>query len=324
MLSRLEVVAVASLLICLGITVAGHGEPGLAFATVVGDDAQERAAGDLLASLRAFGGSVATTPFHVVVDGLDRRPCAELRGHGAILHPLVMPADARSLPLAEKAYAAALVEGLVAGTASTLVWLDSETLVLAPPTELALGDGAVAMVRPVFLANTIGQPPDQQPDAFWTRIYAAAGVTAGTIPTVRTEVDGVVVRAYYNCGVMAWQPSSGLAREWARALTELVGDRSFIATSCSDPLHRLFLHQAVFSAVLVTRTTPGERRALPPHVGYPLHLHQRLPAERRAAELDRLTVVILDDLAGRLDRLVELLPVAEPHRSWLAGRAGRR
>lgn len=52
--------------------------------------------------------------------------------------------------------------------------------------------------------------------------------------------------------------------------------------SGAGPAH-VFLHQAVFSAVLLALTKPAERSWLPNETGDPLHLHERVPAPSRLA-----------------------------------------
>jgi glyoxylase-like metal-dependent hydrolase (beta-lactamase superfamily II) len=228
----------------------------------------------------------------VSFDPAVREQARTLEQPGVRLAPLEMPAEARGFPYAYKAYAAARAEALVADSADTLIWLDAEIVVLGPPSPLLLdADHAVAM-RPVYLRNAIGIAPDQPADAFWAAILTDNGLQATQMPVVETEVDTQKVRGYFNCGAIAVRPSLGLFREWARQMSARLADADYQRRACADGLHRVFLHQAVLSAIIVARTSPEQWRWLPRECGYPLHLHAQMPADQRVTRLADLSVVL--------------------------------
>jgi len=276
--------------------VAGTLPSTVAITTCVTDPTQVRNAALLVASLRRFGGPLADAPVVVGVDEPVREPARALEQPGVRLVPLELPTEARSYPYAYKAYAAARAEALVADSADTLIWLDAEIVVLGSPTALLLdAEHAVAM-RPVYLRNAIGLAPDQPVDAFWAAILADNHLKAAQLPVVETEVDGQKVRGYFNCGAIAVRPSLGLFREWARQMSTRLADADYQRTACADGLHRVFLHQAVLSAIIVARTEPGQWRRLPRECGYPLHLHSQLPADRRVTRLADLSIVLHENV----------------------------
>ena len=275
---------------------AAPGVPAVAIATAVTDPTQARNAALLLASLRRFGGPLADAPLIVVYDESLREQVAALARPGLSLVPLALPAEARGYPYAYKAYAAAQAEALVAEAAATLTWLDAETLVVAPPLALALAPQHAVAVRPVFLRNAIGLAPDQPVDVFWAAILADNGLEAARLPVVETEVDRQQVRAYFNCQVVPVRPGLGLFREWARQMSVRLADGDYQRRACADGLHRVFLHQAVLSAIIAARTSPEQWRWLPRECGYPLHLHDRLPEAQRPRRLDALSVVLHENV----------------------------
>ena len=115
-----------------------------------------------------------------------------------------------------------------------------------------------------------------------------------------------------------YDPGRGIAREWARILSAALADDSWRREHITEPRRLVFLHQAVLSAVLLARTTPAERRWLPPDHGYPLNLHDRLPEAKRARRLEELACFIYDDLWDREPDWLVRAPVDEPLRGWLA------
>ena len=295
--------------------VTGHAP--VVFATSVESPDQARKAELLVASIRRFGGRFAEAPVYLVVDGSFPGLAARAAELTATVLPLKAEGPIPAVPYARKVFAAAQVEALVAKSAGTLVWLDPETLVLSPPDALRLGRSEAAAVRPVFLRNSVGLPPDAPFDPFWERVLREAGATAASAPVVTTFVEDEAIRFYVNCGVFAVRPARGICRDWARAFGAVGNDAAFLRSAAPDRLHRIFLHQAVFSAVLLARTTTAERRTLDDTVGYPLNLHERVPAGRRLERLGDAPVVIHEDLLERRPDWSSLLPIDTERAAWL-------
>ncbi len=314
--------SVALLTTCLAVAAAtpakaaSGGADSMAFVTLVSGFEQARRAEAMIASIRRFAGPHRDAPIYVVVDEPDHVPMGDLRGPGVHLVPLEMDAAARDLPFGGKAYAAAQVERLLAGRRGTLVWLDADALVLAPPRLFELGRGEAVALRPVHLVNTVGQAPQAPVDAYWRAIYAVAGADPRSVPVVETAVDAKPVRFYVNCAVISWRLGRDIGPRWAQAVSALARDRAFLESSAADPLRRTFLHQAALSAVLLATTVPAERRWLPLDYGYPLHLHERLPQTRRAGSLDALHCAIVGD-TWRQGREVPPIGVSPSLRAWL-------
>jgi hypothetical protein len=301
----------------------GLARPAVTIATCATDPTQVRNIDLLLASLHRFGGSLADVPVVVGVDESVREQASLLERPGVRLVPLELPVEARGYPYAYKAYAAAQAEALVADSADTLIWLDAEILVLAPPTPLVLDGGHAVAMRPVYLRNAIGLAPDQPVDPYWAAILADNRLEPGRLPVVETEVDRQKVRGYLNCGAIAVRPALGLFREWARQVSARLADADYQRTACADGLHRVFLHQAVLSAIVVARTSPEQWRWLPRECGYPLHLHSQLPADQRATRLADLSVVLHEnviDQPGAFDGI----KVSEELRAFLDDHLRRR
>lgn len=290
---------------------------GVAFATSVESPLQARKASLLVDSLRIFGGPFAEAPVHVVVDTVLEQTAPLWKRPGVTAHALEGDSVLRRFPYARKVLAAAQVERLVEKSARTLVWLDAETLVLSPPRALVLEGGTALAVRPVFLRNAVALPEGAPLDAWWSRIAREAGLDPSFPETVVPLVDAGAVRWYVNCGVYAVSPSRGLLREWARVFAALVADPDVRQEAGPGGLRHVFLHQAVFSAVALARTRADERAWLPNGVGYPLHLHEKVPLASRLARLDDAQVAIYEDLFERRPGWRGLVPASEALSSWL-------
>lgn len=282
-------------------------ESSATFVTLLGSVNLESRVRLAIASLREFGGSLAASPVLVyapaALQGSDvgRMERVELRE----LEP-----DAARYPFTAKVRACAEAEVRLAGSAGSLVWLGAGCLVLRPPDLFALGSSYDAAFRPVHVAN-VGSPRSGPLDEYWARVYAATG-TDDRDGSVESLLDRQQLRPYYNTHCFSIDPGLGLMAEWRRVLCELVADEPFQSGPCRDELHRIFLHQAVLSALISGAVSLGRLRILPPGYSYPLHFHAKLADEQRARVMNDVTVAAYED-----DADLAAVPADEPLRSWL-------
>jgi hypothetical protein len=83
-----------------------------------------------------------------------------------------------------------------------------------------------------------------------------------------------------------------------------------------DNRYIIFMHQAVFTGVLLHELERSEMLELSPKINYPLHLHGEIPVERRPGDLSDLTTLRYEDIFDTGNWRANL-PIAEPLRSWL-------
>lgn len=289
----------------------------IALATYATTEEQARAIRALVRSVRERGGIDSSCPFYVVSPDPALFKNGRLGQWQVEVLPLEMERPFMDYPLAIKAFAAAQVEKMVKDSMDTLIWLDPGVLVLNPLDALHLGKGFDAVVRPVTLANTIGIPPQSEPNDYWRPIYAATGLDSRRLPTLTTIADEVKIQPYYNCEVFSFDPKLGIAAEWARLLTRFLKDDDYQKNVCTTFLRRLFLHQAVLSAVLTSRLKPERIKALPLINGYPFNQHQQLPEVKRVARFDEIGIVILDRTWQQDGHWLERIPASASLRKWL-------
>ena len=322
-LSRLAICALALLAAprpgrAAGKAGAGPAARPIAVATYAADEEQLRAVRALARSIRERGGAFAGAPIYVSVPDPASLPLSRLQGLGVEILPLGIDEAFLRYPLAVKAFAAAQAEEKARLAADALVWLDPGVVVLGQPDALALDGGADAVLRPVTLVNTIGQAPGKEPDEYWRPIFAATGLLGRSLPVLETIVEQAAIQPYYNCEVFAFNPRLGLAGEWARLLSRFLQDEAYQKTACTTFLRRLFLHQAVLSAVITARVKPGRIRPLSLASGYPFGQHEKLPATRKIASLDEAAAVIFDRTWQQDPGWLERIPSGTALRRWLA------
>lgn len=285
--------------------------------TYVADSDQERQAVVLINSLRRFGGEYSESTVYVVISDTASLSCHSLKSENVILLQADMPSEAVGYPLAMKAYAAAQTERLVKNKINTLAWFDPETMVLGPLNELELTGNDQVTIRPVFLVNNIGLHPDSSLNPYWLPIYNGNRLDVNKVPVVETVGDGKPVRAYYNCEVFSVDPRLGIFNEWSRQLTSLLRDSVYQKTACQGFLQKLFLHQAVLSAVITSRVPQNKIRSLPLTCGYPVNLHPRLPDGKKINQLDSLSCAILENVWIQNPNWMDMFIISDPHKSWL-------
>jgi hypothetical protein len=287
--------------------------------TAVATPSQRAAARLLIESLRTFGGPLSDSPVWL----FDHNPDAyrDQPVDGVHIRRLEISAALDQVWFAGKVTACAHAEA-DAVPGDTLVWLSTDCLIVQPPLLLDLAATSFdAAVRPVHHRN-VGLPASAPLDAFWSGVYNAVGMDDLAM-TVKTFVEGECLRAYVNTHALALNPARGLCCQWLEIFAQLANDEAFQARACQDVPHRIFLHQAVLSALLATKLPSESIRILPHTYSYPYNLHHEVPPERRAAALNDLVSVAYEDRSLHPDDLQDLI-VRDPLRRWLAAKTAPR
>jgi hypothetical protein len=291
----------------------------LGFVTLIGSEHVAADGALLLSSLRQFGGDISSAPLWVFH--------AESTLPGAFdfdakdVHPVSLELEPtpHGIPFGAKVSACAHAERYLAGEIETLVWINPRALIIQPPVAFQLDQSHRAALRPVHIKN-IGSPIDQHPDPFWQAIYDFLGVD-GSLNSVESYVDLQRIRPYFNTHMFAINPKLGLLEAWLDAFKELTEDDKFTLEYCADDLHRIFLHQALFSALLTQQLAWNQIRILPMEYSYPLHLHDTIPLERQAKSLDELICPVYED-TFEYPRTLNGLSASEHLASWLRSQPG--
>jgi hypothetical protein len=269
----------------------------------------ERQARLLIESLRSFGGELRDCLVWIFTPGVDS-PGDFYGMENVIQLPLRIAEPYRGYILADKVFACAQAEELVGAEVRSLVWVNLDCLVVNPPVLFDLGQDCDAALRPVHVRN-VGSPAGEAPDEYWAVVYRAVGVES--VPyTVESFVDFQVLRPYFNTHCFAIHPARKVLQAWREHFKSLVADQQFQASLCRDELHQVFLHQVVFSALIVKCLDQKRIRMLPPEYSYPLHLQQKVLPSRRIDCLNRMICAVYEeeDPLGNVE-------VEEPLKSWL-------
>ena len=296
----------------------------LGFACVLAPGVPERQAVLLAASVRAFGGSLSHSPVWVLLPSTSVPLLATTRkalaACGAHMIPFEIDPALLALPFSTKAFASAAAESQAPGQVDILVWMDTDSLVLREPRELLLADRIALGCRPVDLA-WIGSAYDKPLDPFWQFVFEGCRVPESRVFPMTTSVDQKQIRAYFNAGLLVVRPQSGLLQRWRDNLLTLSLLAGFEEFCRRDPLYRRFIHQAVLAGTILSLLGKEDIQELPHWVNYPLHLHDRYPADRRPARLNDLTLARYEEFFDN-PHWSEILPAEEPVNSWVTEHLG--
>jgi hypothetical protein len=298
-----------------GVELAGTEQT--CFFTLVGSIEEAANARLLIDSLRAFGGQLSDCEVWVFLSDPTgvRCACPDLENVHCV--PLARD-EVWRYHFARKVRACAQAEAMTAGRVRSLVWVSTQCLIVNPPALFTLVPPLAAAFRPVHIQN-VGLPTDKPLDPYWKAVYRAVGIEDTSL-TVESLVDMRELRPYFNSHLFAVDPSQGLCQTWLELFGAMVADADFQSGPCRDELHRIFLHQAILSAMVVNHLDWQQIGILPPEYSYPLHLHDQVPPARRAQTLNQLVCPVYEGTYRHPETLGGV-KVEEPLRSWLAERS---
>jgi hypothetical protein len=284
-------------------------KPAAVFVTLLGSAESEPRVRLAVSSLRRFGGPLAASPVLVFAPG---PLCGSEVGRmdGVEVVELELEPSLARYPFGVKVVACAQAEARLPRGTRSLVWLGPGCLVVNPPELFSLGPGCDAALRPVHIAN-IGSTSSAPLDEYWSAVYEATDAQDGG-GSVESFLDGQRLRPYYNTHCFSVNLGLGLLAEWRRTFEAMVADAAFQAGPCRDEPHRIFLHQAVLSALITKSVAPGRLQVLPPSYSYPLHFHAKLAGARRVRRMNDIVCAAYEE-----DSDLSMVPVDEPLRSWL-------
>lgn len=269
----------------------------------------------LISNIRSFGDTMSKYPIWLFEANPEQVPCNAFEDIGVKVIPLNIPEAVKKYLFGDKVYACAKAEELAHENVNSLIWVDLDVLIVKPPTLYNLGASFDVAVKPVHIKN-IGLLAEESLDSFWRKIYQIAGLD-DIHSIVDSFVEGLHIRSYFNSAAYSVNPAKRLFRRWLDCFEVLISDKEFQANSCEDELHQVFLHQAIFSSLIVAMISPERIRFLPFEYNYPYNLQQSIPFKKKAQILNDLVTVVFEDRSMNPDEMIDI-KIKEPLRSWLS------
>lgn len=291
-------------------------QPQSVFLTKVSTPAEKTAARLLIESIETFGGEMRSFPIWVFATD-QQADYSDLASAQVKVFALAVPKKVQSYPFGDKVWACAQAEKQASAEMQSFIWLDLECLVVQPPVLYVLGNAYDAALRPVHIRN-VGLPLTEPLDNFWRGIYREIGVD--DLPfQVETFIDRQLLRAYFNSHGFSVNPQRGLLQRWYTHFETLVNDPQFQTLACEDARHKIFLFQAIWSALLASTLPPSRIRILPPTYNYPYNLHDRVDESQRANVMNDLVSFTFEGREIHPKKVWDI-QIREPLRTWLEAR----
>ena len=229
----------------------------------------------LARSLRSFGGKLANCPLWQMMpqnlEQVSESTHQALEELGVQVHRFKVPEEALKFPFGGKVYAATAAEALAATQADVLVWMDSDTLFANEPSVMTLKENVSLGYRPVMLKN-ISSLYDEPVNAFWDFIYERCKTPKEHIFPLLTTVDRVQIRPQFNAGIMSVRPEKRLLRTWRDNFERIYQQPQLAHFYQEHVLYRIFVHQSILAATLLTMLLKDEMQDLGSRVNIPIFL----------------------------------------------------
>lgn len=288
----------AAIIILSSITMASAQEKNkeqLIFTTVVyPTNRSETNALLLVESIRDFAGSLSQAPIWCFVPQYEKQLSSNFQDRlsefNTTLIPYEIGHDALRFFFAADIHAAAIAESMAVGKTDFFIWLSSNTLILHEPTAFLLPDGKDLAYRPVHHIN-VGSLYDEPLDAFWKLVYQYCNTPVDRVFPMKTHVDGLIIRPYFNAGILVTRPENVLFKTWRDTFFKIYQEPELQQLYKQDERYAIFIHQAILSGVILATLTVEEIQELPSAYNYPEHLHGEDVTANRPAILDELVTV---------------------------------
>ena len=256
----------------------------------------------MIASIRKFGGALADSPVWVFfphsLGDFSEQERARFAALGVETIPIEINEKVQNFPFASKVQIAAFAEKMASGKTDLLTWLDSDTLVIAEPNEFLLPKDKTLGYRPVH-HKLLGLSWDDEPDPFWALVYRHCQVPSQKIFPMLTHVDEKI-RPYFNAGAFVVRPERGILSHWWQVFQSSYRKSDFLPFYEKDSRYAIFMHQAIFTGVLLRMLEQNEMQELSASINYPLHLHKSIPPDLRAEDIENLVTVRYENIFDEL------------------------
>jgi hypothetical protein len=298
----------------------------LVIATIVfPDDSSEINTLLLLESIREFAGSLSDVDIwcYTPETGKEISPRRQTRivELGVELIPFDIDSEIGSFPFTRHAHAASLAESRSKGKFEFVAWLAPNTLVLQEPRKFILASGISLGYRPVH-HKLLGLNYDEPLDTFWSAIYQFCNVPAECIFVMKTQVEDLAIRPYFNAGSLVVRPKKSLLQSWCDKFLQVYHEPLFKKLYQEDSRYAIFMHQAILSGVILERMTIDEIEEIPANYNYPLNLYFEDVTEYRPDSLEECVTIRHEGFYQDSDWKSKV-PASAELKEWIANRLGQ-
>jgi hypothetical protein len=255
----------------------------LAFVACVERGPLEEQAVLLARSIRRYAGRFRDAPIYTYQPrhgtAIGEETLAALCGLGVSHSTEPLNERFAACPFVNKVYATARAEETL--NEDVLVFVDSDTIFMAEPSELDLPADVVAAALPVCNRRLGSTGPGDLNEPYWQSLYSTCNVA--TDARITTAIDGERIRPYFNSGLVAVRRRSGLFARWRADFEALLAAGRVAESTGINGMDE-------FSLAVTLGRAIDRVRVLDLRYNYPLQWHERrlLRSPWREAQLDDL------------------------------------
>ncbi|MFW9799176.1 MAG: hypothetical protein ACFFD9_01965 [Candidatus Thorarchaeota archaeon] len=273
-------------------------------------------------SVRSFGGALHQTPIWCFMPCHEEPLSSAARQKLDWLEVTIIPFE-HSHEVPKFAFtghveAAALAESRARHHSNLLAWLAPNTLVLQEPREFLLQKSKSLGYRPVH-HKLLGLRFNEPLDAFWSLIYDYCGVSEDRIFPMRTQIEDIEIRPYFNAGLLILDPNLGILRAWRNTFFRIYQESSFQPIYNQDSRYEIFMSQAVLSGVILSNLAESQMQELSMRYNYPLNLYAQDLTENRPNSLEECPTVRHEGFYLSPEWM-KTIPAGELLKQWIAER----
>ncbi|MHA2140912.1 MAG: hypothetical protein ACXADC_13705 [Candidatus Thorarchaeota archaeon] len=276
----------------------------------------------LVESIRDLAGAFSEVPIKCYLPHTGRQlskiATKKLLDLDAKIIPFEINRDILRFPFMRHAYAASIAESAAEKEANCMGWVAPNTLILHEPKCFSLGEGLYLGYRPVH-HKLLGMEYDEPLDPFWTEVYQQCKVPADRIFKMRTQIEDLAIRPYFNAGLLIVRPERGILRAWRETFVKVHREGIFQDYYKKDERYAVFVHQAILSGVILSTLKPAEMIELPSNYNYPLNLYEEDNTKDRPSFLEECVTIRHEGFyqdANWMDKM----PARDELKKWIAAR----
>lgn len=276
----------------------------------------------LVDSIRCFAGNFSDVPIWCYVPETGRTLSSEtierLHDLNARVITFRMDQDVLRFPFMGHVHAAALAEVSAEKKTELLGWLSPNTLVLQEPANFILDDGITLGYRPVH-HKLLGMTYEEPLDPFWTEIYRVCKVPGHRVFEMRTQVEDMAIRPYFNGGSLVVRPKRKIFQTWRDCFLNEYQQKVFQDYYQHDGRYSIFVHQAILSGIILQTLEIDEMYELPPRYNYPLNLYAEDITSNRPSTIEECVTVRHEGFYSDPDWR-DKIPANDDLKDWIAAR----
>lgn len=247
-----------------------------------------------LESIRENAGHLSKAPVWFFTPNNDKEisPYAKekLESLNASITEFKLDTEMMKFPFIAEANAAGTAEKLAKREHDILIWLTTNTLILKEPSAFLLPERYAFGYRPVhhkLVGSRWGEPLDE----FWSWVYKYCGIEESQIFPMTSHIDGEKIKPYFNAGSFSLRPEEGILERWRDAFTQGYQDPRLQALYQQDDRYAIFIHQALFTGVVLSSLERSNMLELPSSYNYPSHLHGEDVTDSKPQMMDQCTTI---------------------------------